>query len=367
MFIIAFAVACAHFTALAKAEIKLGIGGPMTGSDAAFGEQLRMGAKQAVEDINAQGGILGQKIVVEIGDDAGDPKQGVAVANKFVGDQVSFVIGHFNSGVTIPASAIYAENNILDITPGSINPIVTDRGLDLVFRTCGRSDDEAIVAAEFLANQPVKKIAIVHDKTAFGKGIADETRERLITHGIHDVLYDGINRGEKDFSALVSKIKASGANLLFFGGYYYEGGLIVRQMRDQGLTTTFMGTTGMASQEFASVSGAGAEGTYMIFPPDARKRPEASEIVKRFIAKNFDPEIYTLYSYAAVEVLKQAAETAKSLEPEAVAKTMHSGMVFKTVLGDLSFNKKGDSNSSFTVMIWKKGADGRISYYEIEK
>lgn len=361
------ALTFALFTEPANAEIRLGIGGSMTGPDAAAGQQLLLGAQQAVEDTNAQGGILGQKIVAEVGDDAGDPKQGVAVANKFVGDQVAFVIGHFHSGVTIPASAIYAENNILAITPASTNPMVTERGLDLIFRTCGRSDKQAEAGAKFIAAQKGKTIAILHDKTAFGKGIADETRESLEKLGVKPVLYDGINRGEKDYSAILSRVKASGADLLYFGGYYTEAGLLVRQMHDLGMKTALFGPSAMGTQEFASIAGDSAAGTFMTYGTDKRKRPEAQEIIERFKAKNFDAEVWTLYSYASMQVLKQAAETAQSLEPHAIATVIHSGVVFKTVIGDLSFDKKGDAGGDFTVMIWKKGADGRISYYEIEK
>jgi branched-chain amino acid transport system substrate-binding protein len=356
------------FARPAAAEIRLAVGGSITGSDAVFGTQLKMGAEQAVEDINASGGILGQKILFEIGDDAGDPKQGVSVANKFVGDQVAFVIGHFNSGVTMPASEIYAENNILDITPASTNPLITERGLALIFRTCGRDDQQGAVAAHFLASLGPKKIAILHDKTTYGKGLADETRKDLAKLGIKDVLYEGINKGEKDYSAVVSKIKASGADILYWGGYHTEAGLLVRQMRDQGVNTVLMGGDALASDEFASVGGAGAEGSFMTFPPDPRNRPEAAGVVKKLQAKNYNPETYTLYSYAAVEVIKQAAEAAKSVDPEAVAKVLHSGMRFKTAIGDLSFDQKGDiTRSDYTVFIWKKGPDGRISYYEVNK
>ena len=241
----------------ASADIRLGVGAPVTGPDATFGAQLRMGAEQAVADINAAGGILGQQISVEVGDDAADPKQGVSVANKFVGDQVAFVVGHFNSGVTIPASDVYAENNILQITPGSTNPQVTDRGIETVFRTCGRDDQQGAVAAKFLAAQPGKKIAIVHDKTTYGKGLADETKKSLNALGITEVLYEGVNKGEKDYSAVVSKIKESGADIVYWGGVHTEGGLLLRQMRDQGVNAVMMGGDGIASDEFAAIARAG--------------------------------------------------------------------------------------------------------------
>src|SRR5436305_14499838 len=215
----------------ASAQIKLGVGGPITGGSAAFGAQLKNGTEQAVADINAAGGILGQKIVLSVGDDRADPKEGVSVANKFVGDGIKFVIGHFNSGVTIPSSEVYQENGILAITPSATNPKVTERGLWNVFRTCGRDDQQGAVAAAYIVkNMKGKKIAIVHDKTTYGQGLADETKKAMNKAGQKEVLYEGINLGEKDFSALVSKIKAAGADIVYWGGLHTEGGLIVRQM-----------------------------------------------------------------------------------------------------------------------------------------
>jgi branched-chain amino acid transport system substrate-binding protein len=163
-------------------------------------------------------------LLISVGDDAADPKQGVSVANKFVGDEASIVIGHFNSGVTMPASVVYAENNILMITPASTSPLITERGLDTIFRTCGRDDQQGIVAARFLASQKGKTIAIIHDKSTYGKGLADETEKSLEALGVKPVLYEGLNKGEKDYSAVVSKIKASGAGIVYWGGVHTEAG-----------------------------------------------------------------------------------------------------------------------------------------------
>src|SRR6187549_1580005 len=158
------------FAGTAQAQIKMGVAGPITGPNAAFGAQLKNGTEQAVEDINAAGGILGQKIQLYIGDDRADPKEGVSVANKFVGDGVKFVIGHFNSGVTMPASEVYQENGILEITPAATNPKVTERSMWNIFRTCGRDDQQGAVAGDYIAkNFKGKKIAIVHDKTTYGQ------------------------------------------------------------------------------------------------------------------------------------------------------------------------------------------------------
>ena len=348
--------------------VKFGVGGPNTGSNAAFGAQLKNGAQQAVADINAAGGILGKKLSLEFGDDAGDPKQAVSVANKFVADGVKFVVGHFNSGSTMPASDVYQENGILEITPASTSPQITERGMWNIFRTCGRDDQQGAVAGEYiLKNFQGKKIAIVHDKKPYGHGLAMEVKKKINSGGVQEVLLEGINPGEKDYSALVSKIKASGADLVYYGGEYTEAGLIVRQMRDQGVQTALMGGDGIASDEFASVGGPGVEGTLMTYGPDPRNRPEAQAIVKKFRDNKFEPEAYTLYSYAAVQVMQQAAEAAKSLDPKKVADQIRSGQQFKTVIGDLSYDKKGDiTRLDYVVYRWQKDPSGKITYVELK-
>jgi len=350
----------------AQAQVKFGVGGPITGPSAATGAQMKNGVDQAAKDINAAGGILNQKIAVEYGDDVSDPKQGVSIANKFAADGVKFVIGHYNSGVTIPSSEVYQENSILQITPASTNPTVTERKMWNIFRVCGRDDQQGKVAGDYILKHfKGKKVAVVHDKTTYGKGLADETKKTINAGGMKEVLYEGINTGEKDYSALVSKIKQSGADLVYFGGLYTEGGLIVRQMRDQGVKAPLMGGDGITSDEFAAVGGPGVEGTLMTYGPDPRNKPEAKSIVEEFRAAKFEPEAYTLYSYAGVQVIKQAAEAAKSLDPKKVAEKMHSGMKFKTVLGDLSFDKKGDiTKLDYVMYLWKKDASGKVTYIE---
>jgi branched-chain amino acid transport system substrate-binding protein len=363
----ALAIAASLATAgSAAADVKIGVAGPITGGSAAFGAQLKKGAEQAAEDINATGGILGEKIVLSFGDDRADPKEGVSVANKFVGDGIKFVVGHFNSGVTEPSSKVYEENGILMITPAATNPKITERKMWNVFRTCGRDDQQGAVAADYIAkNFKGKRIAIVHDKTTYGQGLADETRKALKAKGGKDIFYEGINKDDKDFSALVSKLKQAKPDLIYWGGLHDTGGLIVRQATDGGLKAPFMGADGIASDEFAVIAGPGAVGTLMTFAPDPRKRAVAKEVVAKFRAKGFDPEAYTLYSYAAVQIIKQAAEAVKSLDTKKVAAEINSGRVFKTVLGDLKYDKKGDvTRLDYVVYTWKKGPDGKISYFE---
>jgi branched-chain amino acid transport system substrate-binding protein len=358
-----FAIAAAG---AANAQVKFGDQGPITGPNAAFGAQLKNGAQQAVDDINAAGGINGQKLTVQFGDDVSDPKQGVSVANKFSADGVKFVVGAFNSGVTMPSSEVYQENGIVQVTPASTNPQITERKMWNIFRTCGRDDQQGAVAGAYILKQfKGKKVAVVHDKTTYGKGLADETIKAMGKGGMKPVLYEGINVGEKDFSALVSKIKQSGADLVYWGGLHTEGGLIVRQMRDQGVKAPLMGADGITTDEFAQVGGPGVEGTLMTFPPDPRNNPAAKDAVAKFRANKFEPEAYTLYSYAAVQVMADAAKQAKSNDPKKVAEKMHSGAHFKTVIGDLSYDKKGDiTRLDYEMYICKKQADGKITYVE---
>jgi branched-chain amino acid transport system substrate-binding protein len=362
----------------ALADVKIAVGGPITGGSAAFGAQLKQGVEQAIEDINAAGGILGQKLVITVGDDRADPKEGVSVANKFAADGAKFVIGHFNSGVTIPASGIYLENGMLEITPAATNPRVTDRpNMWNIFRVCGRDDQQGLVAGAIIADKfKGKRIAVIHDKTTYGQGLADETRKAINAKGIKEVLFEGVNKDDKDFTAVVSKIKASNPDLVYWGGLHDTAGLIVRQMRDQGVRAPLMGGDGMADSEFAAIAGPGADGTLMTYSPDPRNNPKNKTIVDLFRTKRgFEPQAYTLYSYAAVQIIKQAAEQAKSIDPKKVADVMRSGKVFDTVAGGISFDKKGDvagdgyildgvKKDRYVLYTWKKGPDGKIDYFE---
>jgi branched-chain amino acid transport system substrate-binding protein len=352
-------------SSLAQADVLLGIGGPITGPNAAFGAQLQKGVEQAVADINAKGGINGEKIKIEIGDDVSDPRQGVSVANKFVADGVKFVIGHFSSGVSIPASQVYAENGILEISPASTNPKYTDAGLWNTFRTCGRDDQQGVVAGKYLLDHfKDAKVAVVHDKTAYGQGLADETKKVLNAGGKTEVLYEGINVGDKDFSALIAKMKDAGVSVIYWGGLHTEAGLIIRQAKDQGLKATLVAGDAIVSNELASIAGDAVEGTLNTFGPDPTLNPANKDLVAEFKAAGFNPEAFTLYSYAAVQAIAEAAKAAGSSDPQAVATALKSKGPFKTVLGDMSFDAKGDPTVPGYIMYeWKKGPDGKYSYF----
>ncbi|PLX36639.1 MAG: branched chain amino acid ABC transporter substrate-binding protein [Hyphomicrobiales bacterium] len=338
------------------ADINIATAGPMTGQYASFGAQMKAGAEQAVADINAAGGVLGQKLVLSVGDDACDPKQAVAVANQMASKGVVFMAGHFCSGSSIPASKVYEEEGIIQISPASTNPKLTEEGGPNVYRVCGRDDQQGITAGNFLMKHFAgKNVAIIHDKTAYGKGLADETKKAYEAAGGKPVMYEAITAGEKDYSALVSKLKQAKADVLYLGGYHTEAGLIVRQMRDQGMKTVLVSGDALVTNEYWAITGDAGEGTLMTFSPDPRKNPEAAPLVKVFRDKNIEPEGYVLYTYAAIQAWAQAAATAGSADAAKVIPALNAGK-FKTVLGELSFDKKGDVTlPGYVFYEWSKG------------
>ncbi|HKJ61064.1 MAG TPA: branched-chain amino acid ABC transporter substrate-binding protein [Hyphomicrobiales bacterium] len=338
-------------------DILVATAGPMTGQYASFGAQMKAGAEAAVADINAAGGVLGNQLKLEVGDDACDPKQAVAVANKLSGQGIVFMAGHFCSGSSIPASAVYAEQGVLQISPASTNPKFTDeRPGPNIFRVCGRDDQQGSVAGKYIAdNYKDKNVAILHDKTAYGKGLADETKKAMNAAGKEEVLYEAITAGEKDYTAIVSKLKQAQVDLVYLGGYHTEAGLIVRQMRSQGMKAILMSGDALVTQEYWDITGKDGEGTIMTFSPDPRKNPAAADLVKKFRAAGVEPEGYVLYTYAAFQAWKQAVEKAGSTDVEKVIAAL-DGTEFDTVIGKFTFDDKGDPTlPPYAIYLWKDG------------
>src|SRR5215470_7244661 len=350
----------------AFAQIKIGSAGPMTGANAAFGEQLRRGAEMAVKDINAAGGVNGQKLELVIGDDACDPKQATAVANKLVSDKVIFVAGHYCSGSSIPASDIYKEAKILQITPASTNIKLTDdaaaKGNTTVFRTCGRDDVQgATVGAYIIKNNKNAKIAVLHDKSPYGKGVADETVKALAKGGVKPAMYEAYNDTDKDFTALINKMKQAKIDMIVLGGYHTAAALMIKQSREQGFGAQMVGFDSLETAEFAQLGGAATNGVLMSFPPKAEDDPKNAALVKKFRDAKYNPEGYTLFSYAAVKVWAEAANKAKSTDPAAIAKVLRSGK-FDTAVGNLEFDQKGDiKNPVYDIYAWKDGKSAPIA------
>jgi branched-chain amino acid transport system substrate-binding protein len=274
---------------------------------------------------------------------------------------VKFIAGHLCSGSSIPASKVYEEEGILMITPASTNPKLTDEGGWNVARVCGRDDAQGRVAGGFLAkNYAGKKVAIVDDKSAYGKGLADETRKAMNAAGLTEAVSESINPGEKDYSALVSKLKDAGVEAVYFGGYHPEAGLILKQMGEQGLGAKMLSGDSMNSAELWTIAGKAAENLIFTFAPEPRNVPEAKAIVEEFKKAGYDPEGYTLYTYAAFQMLKQAAEATKSLDNQKIAEWLRAGNPTQTVLGEIKLDAKGDLQNP--VYVWYTFKDGQ--YFE---
>ena len=344
-------------TGVAQAQINIATVGPLTGSNASFGGQLKAGAEMAVDDINKSGGLLGKQVKLFVEDDACDPKQAVSAANKVASEKVVFVAGHFCSSSSIPASKVYAEEGILQITPASTNPKFTDEGGWNTFRTCGRDDQQGEVAGKYLADHfKNNKIAILNDNTAYGKGLADETKKAMNKAGVTEAMYAAYVPGERDYSALVSRMKQAGIDVIYIGGYYTETGLIARQAKDQGMNPTIVGGDALVTAEYWQIAGQAGEGTLMTFPSDPRKRPSAAKVVAEFKAKGFDPEGYTLYTYAAIQVWAEGVKKAGTTDPKKVAAALHDHLTTQTVLGPITLDKKGDiTTADYVLYVWKNG------------
>ena len=331
--------------------IKIGAAGPLTGDMAVFGQDQLNGMKLAVEEWNAKGGVLGRKIDLVEGDDQRDPKQAVSAANKLVNEGVAGVVGHFNSNCSIPASDVYHKAGIPQLSHGSTNPKLTEQGFDDVFRVCGRDDQQGKVSATFAVNVlKAKRIAVLHDKTTYGQGLADEFRKGLGTNA--DVLlYEGIGVGEKDYSPVVTKVKALNPDLVFFGGIYVEGGLLVKQFKAVGGTAPFIGGDGIMSEELVKIGGPATDGTYATFGPDTKDVPSAKGFNENYRKKFGEPGVYSVYAYDATNILLQAIQKAGTSDGKQVVPAIRA-IDYNGALGHIQFDAKGDVKES-PYVVWK--------------
>jgi branched-chain amino acid transport system substrate-binding protein len=319
----------------AHAEVRIGAAGPITGNNSWFGEQMLRGVETAVEELNARGGVLGERVEVVTGDDDCDAEQGVAAARKLIADGVVFVSGHVCSAAAIPASAIYEAHDVLDIAPTATNPRLTEQGFSRVFRLVGRDDQQGEFAANFIATKRSgKRVALVHDGQTYGKGLVEQVKQALNARGIQEVALESV----------------------YYGGYSPEAGLLVRQARTTGHDVQLMTGDALYTEQFGLIAGEAAEGAIFSSYPDPRRNPEAAEAVARFRSAGYEPEGLTLYHYASVQVWAQAVEIARSLkggELAAVLRREH----FSTVLGTVAFDAKGDVTgvAGFTWYVWRGG------------
>ncbi len=360
MKLVAFAVAgfvcLASMASTSKAEVEIAVVGPMSGEYQAFGEQMRRGAQQAVSDINAGGGLLGDTLELFVKDDGCDPARAVAIANQLPGDRVKFVAGHLCSAASINAARIYAEEGLVQITPASTDPTLTEQGAANVFRLSGREDQQGILAGELLARYFVdKKIAIVHNDSTHGKGLADTVAATLHAAGITEAWYEVYEPASADYSGLMGRLKDEGIAAFYVGGHHSEAAVMIKQARAMGYAPQLVAGDTLTAEEFWQISDGAGEGAIMTSPPDPRLNPEAATVVARFRAQKFEPAGYTLNTYAAVQIWVQAVRAARSTAPEDVIKAMRSTR-FRTVIGEVTFDTKGDVSTPR--YIWYRWSSG---------
>jgi len=355
-------IATAGLTAasLARAEtVKIAIAGPMSGSVAQYGDMVKAGALTAIEQINAAGGAGGNKLEVVLMDDACEPKQAVAVANKIVSQNIRFVIGHVCSGSPIPASDIYENEGIVMVTPSATAPQLTEtKKRKYIFRTIGRDDQQGPAAAQYIIGKvKPKKVAVLHDKQSYGQGIASSVKKDLEAAKIPVAVFEGINAGDSDYSAVITKLKSQGVDFVYFGGYHPEMGLLLRQAREQGVKATFMGPEGVGNKDVTAIAGPSSEGMLVTLPADFSADPANAALVKAFADKKRDANgPFQMPAYAAVKIIGDAIAGAKSTDPTKVAAYMHKN-AFTTPIGKVEYDERGDLKSfKFVVYTWHKDA-----------
>ncbi len=331
--------------------IRIGIAGPMTGDQAKMGMDFKNGATLAVEEWNSKGGILGKNIDLIVSDDQHDPKQAVSVANKMVNEGVAGVIGHFNSSCSIPASDVYNRAGIPMVTPGSTNPQLTERGYKNVFRVCGRDDQQGKVGAEYVSQiLKLLRVAVLHDKTTYGQGLADEFK-RFLGQEVEVVYYGGIVQGDKDFKMILTTAKSKNPELIFFGGIYPEAGLLVKQAKELGLNAPFMSGDGTIDAKFIEIAGPqAAEGTLLTFSPDPNNIPTAKSFIEHYRARFGEIGPYSIYAYDATNILLTAIREAQSTEGKRITDKLHT-LEFDVALGKITFDAKGDVTVS-PYVVW---------------
>lgn len=345
--------------ALAQNTVKIGLSAPLTGPDAAFGQGMRQGAEQAVADLNRAAGVAGRRLVLVVADDAGEAKQGTAVARRFAADGVRLVVGPLASSVAAAAAPFYEEAGIVAVTPGAAWAPLTRRGHWNLFRTVPGDAQQGTAAGRYLgAHEAGRRVGLVHDRTTFGRGLADAVSATIRAAGNPEVLFESFARGSRDAGDLVAKLRAARVEAVYFGGLAPEAAVLVRAMREAGLSAPMVASDGILDRDFATLAAAAGEGTVMTVPPEPGRPPEVKGRPPR------TPEAETLAgpTYAAVEVLAQALERARSADGRRIAAALHAGP-FRTVQGEIAFDAEGDPVAgTMALRVWRRMPDGRLDY-----
>jgi len=346
-------------TALAADTIKLGVAGPHSGDLASYGIPTVQAAKLVVEDINAKGGVLGKQVELVIEDDVCKPEVATSTATKLVGADVAVVLGHICSGATKAAMGIYKDSKKVVMSPSATNPALTQSGeYPNFFRTIASDDAQARLEVDFALNDlKLKKIAVLHDKGDYGKGLAEYAKSFLEADKRAEVvLYEGITPGAVDYSAVVQKIKRTGAQAVIFGGYHPEASKIVTQMRKKKMDTVFISDDGVKDDTFIKVAKEYAEGVYATGPKDVSKNPITIKAVADLKAKfSTDPGAFFENAYAATLALLGAIQNAGSTDYDAIVNALRTKPV-DTTLGSIKFDERGDAiGVGFAMYQVKKG------------
>lgn len=353
------AICIMGMTAAAQADtLKIGLAGPATGPVAQYGDMQKIGVMAAIEDINKAGGVNGMMLEGVIYDDACDPKQAVAVANKIVNDGVSHVVGHLCSSSTEPAADIYEEEGVLMITAASTSPSITEKGYQMVFRTIGLDSLQGTMAAQYILNSAKPaRVAVVHDKQQYGEGLATSVRDQLAANGLKAVMFEGVTSGDKDFSALIAKLKKEDVDFVYYGGYHPELGLILRQSAEKGFDAQFMGPEGVVNSDLAKIAGDAVEGVLATAPKSFDQNPVNEARVAAISAKGEDPTgPFVFTAYAAVEVMTNAMTATGSTDTEKLASHIRANAV-DTAIGKVKYDEKGDLTES-TFLVYTLHKDG---------
>lgn len=347
--VIAFAllISCSFIFAQSEAEdtIKIGVAGAHSGDLASYGLPSVNAVKLVVANINAAGGIDGKQIEVVVEDDQCKPEIATNTAAKLVGENVVAVIGHICSGATKAALDIYKESNIVVISPSATSPPLTKSGdYPNFLRTIAPDDAQAVLQVDFALNTlGAKKIAVLHDKGDYGKGLAEFAQAALEGGNAEVVLFEGVTPGAVDYSAVINKIAQSGADTVIYGGYHPEAAQLVGQMKAQGLVLDFIGGDGVMDDTFIAVAGENAEGVYATAPVDTASNPISVKAGEEHLAEYGEEYgAFFLNAYAAALAITNAIDVANSTDYDAIMKTLKSEYV-ETSVGNISFDERGDA------------------------
>lgn len=333
----------------AKGKIKIATQSPLSGGQAVLGEAIKLGAQLAVKQLGKQLTDLGYTVEIVPFDDQAKPDVGVANAKNIITDnEIMGVVGHFNSGVAIPSSEVYKDANLVMVSPANTNPNVTDRGYVTVNRICGRDDVQGPVGAEFaVKNLKAKTIYVLHDKTAYGQGIATFFRDRAKELGANVVAFEGTEE-KANFDPIITPIKAANPDVVYFAGIFDQVGPFTKQLRDKGVTSIVLGADGIDSSDFAKLAGSAAVGVYYTTTGlPASAFPAAAQFAKDYNAEfKKNPEPYAAQGYDAAGIIIQAiASIGKDKRPTRaeVAAAVRATKDYKGLTGTFTFNKNGDA------------------------